>query len=255
MPFLPSPAALPNNPLSFVPHDQASLITLYGGPHAFTSRLTYLHAASITYIGNEPSFLTVFQHHYAGRPSLSTLLSHTYIPSSFSPTPPGLPGNDDSGAMGSFVALSMIGLFPNPGQDVYLISPPYFESVAITNPLTNRTATIRSVGFDPKYRNIYVQHATLDGKEYTQNWIDHSFFTEGKELVLTLGRNESTWGTRVEDLPPSLGHYEGFGGNTSSSSAGGIGARGGGSSSMAEFWRRGGYRGEFGGARDKLRGL
>ena len=29
--------------------------------------------------------------------------------------------------------------------------------------------------------------------------------------MLTLGRNESTWGTRVEDLPPSLSEYVGFG--------------------------------------------
>ncbi|KAK4125595.1 glycoside hydrolase family 92 protein [Parathielavia appendiculata] len=194
----------------FVPHDQATLITLYGGPSAFTARLDYLHDRSITYIGNEPSFLTVFQYHYAGRPALSALRSHAYIPSSFSPTPAGLPGNDDSGAMGSFVAFAMMGLFPNPGQDVYLITPPYFEHVNIRHPLTGKTARVVNVHFDPSYRDVYIQSATLDGEVYTRNWIDHSFFTEGKELVLTLGRNESAWGTRVEDLPPSLGQYEGF---------------------------------------------
>lgn len=196
---------------SFVPHDQATLITIFGGPSAFVKRLDYLHDQGITYIGNEPAFLTVFQYHYAGRPALSAKRSHFYVPSFFSPTNAGLPGNDDSGAMGSFVAFSMIGLFPNPGQDVYLIIPPYFESVSITSPATNKTATIRNVNFDPTYKNIYIQSATLDGVPYTRNWIDHSFFTEGKELVLTLGSSESAWGTRVEDLPPSLGTYEGFG--------------------------------------------
>ncbi|KAK4152162.1 glycoside hydrolase [Chaetomidium leptoderma] len=191
----------------FVPHNQASLITLYGGPSAFVSRLNYLHDRSITYIGNEPSFLTVFQYHYAGRPALSALRSHFYIPSSFSPTPDGLPGNDDSGAMGSFLAFAMMGLFPNPGQDVYLITPPYFEEVNITHPVTGKTARVRNQGFDGSYRSVYIQSATLNGKVYTKNWIDHSFFTEGKELVLTLGRNESVWGTRVEDLPPSLGAF------------------------------------------------
>ncbi|KAK4188768.1 glycoside hydrolase [Podospora australis] len=196
----------------FVPHDQATLITLYGGPSAFVKRLDYLHDQQITYIGNEPAFLTVFQYHYAGRPALSAKRVHAYIPSYFSPTPDGLPGNDDSGAMGSFVAFSMMGLFPNPGQNVYLITPPYFESVNITHPLTSRTAKVINVNFDPTYEAIYIQSATLDGEPYTKNWLNHSFFTEGKELVLTLGRNESTWGTRVEDLPPSLGKYEGFNG-------------------------------------------
>jgi putative alpha-1,2-mannosidase len=114
--------------------------------------------------------------------------------------------------MGSFVAMSMMGLFPNPGQNVYLITPPYFESISIKSPLTGKTAIIRNVNFDPSYQAIYIQSATLNGEIYTKNWIDHSFFTEGKELVLTLGRNESSWGTRVEDLPPSLSEYTGFNG-------------------------------------------
>ncbi|KAF1964323.1 alpha-1,2-mannosidase family protein [Bimuria novae-zelandiae CBS 107.79] len=191
----------------FVPGDQAALIQTYGGPEAFVKRLDFLHDQSITYIGNEPSFLTVFQYHYAGRPALSAERSHFYIPRYFSPTNAGLPGNDDSGAMGSFVAMSMMGLFPNPGQDVYLITPPYFASVSIKSPLTGKTATIRNVNFDPTYDAIYIQSATLDGEPYTKNWIGHDFFTEERELVLTLGKNESSWGTRVEDLPPSLSEY------------------------------------------------
>lgn len=198
----------------FVPHNQADLITLFGGPAEFVRRLDYLHDKGITYIGNEPAFLTVFQYHYAGRPALSAARSHFYIPKFFNPTPAGLPGNDDSGAMGSFVAFSMMGLFPNPGQNVYLITPPYFESVQIQSPVTGKTAKIRNVNFDPTYKNIYIQSATLDGKPYTKNWIDHSFFTEGKELVLTLGAKESKWGTSVNDLPPSLGHYVGFSNST-----------------------------------------
>ncbi|KAL9108440.1 MAG: hypothetical protein Q9227_006774 [Pyrenula ochraceoflavens] len=192
----------------------AHLITLFGGPDSFVRRLDYLHDNNITYIGNEPAFLTVFQYHYAGRPGKSAARAHSYIPAFFAPTPDGLPGNDDSGAMGSFLAFAMMGLFPNPGQDVYLIIPPFFESVSVTSPLTNRTSTVRNIGFDPSYQDIYIQNATLNGVPYTKNWIDHSFFTEGKELVLTLGRNESSWGTMDADIPPSLST-----GNSTSSTA------------------------------------
>ena len=189
---------------SFVPHDMATLISLLGGPSAFTKRLDYLHDQKITYIGNEPAFLTVFQYHYAGRPAKSTERAHFYIPGSFGPTPGGLPGNDDSGAMGSFVAMTMFGLFPNPGQSVYLITTPFFESVRFKSPETGRTSIIRTIGFDPGYENVYIQSATLDGVPYTKNWVDHSFFTQGKELVLVLGGSESDWGTKDGDLPPSL---------------------------------------------------
>lgn len=100
-----------------------------------------------------------------------------------------------------------MGLFPNPGQNVYLITPPFFPSVSIRSPITGKTATIATENFDPSYAAIYVQKATLDGEPYTKNWIDHSFFTEGKRLVLTLGAAESAWGTKLADLPPSLSEY------------------------------------------------
>ena len=182
----------------------ATLITHLGGPSQFVRRLDYLHDTGITYIGNEPSFLTVFQYHYAARPAKSTTRAHFYIPKYFNPTPGGLPGNDDSGAMGSFVAMTMMGLFPNPGQNVYLITAPFFESVSITSPLTGKVATLRTVNFDPSYRDVYIQSVTLDGESYTKSWIGHDFFTEGRELVIVLGRNESSWGTEEGDLPPSL---------------------------------------------------
>jgi len=195
----------------YVPHDMAALIKMYGGATTFTNRLNYLHDSGITYIGNEPAFLTVYQFHYAGRPGQSAKRSHFYIPSQFSPTPDGLPGNDDSGAMGSFLAFNMMGLLPVPGQSVYLISAPYFKSVSVTSPLTNKTATITNKNFDPSYKAIYIQSATLNGKNYTKNWIDHSFFLKGGVLELTLGTKESSWGTAAADLPPSLstGHLNG----------------------------------------------
>lgn len=97
------------------------------------------------------------------------------------------------------------GLFPNPGQNVYLIIPPFFESVSIKSPATGATAKIVNQNFDPTYQRIYIQNATLNGKPYTKNWVDHSFFLEGKTLSLTLGRHESsTWGKGSANVPPSL---------------------------------------------------
>ncbi|KAJ5204282.1 uncharacterized protein N7498_005161 [Penicillium cinerascens] len=190
--------------LFYVPHDIAKLIKFVGGSDEFVARLDYFHESGLADIGNEPVFLTVYEYHYAGRPGLSARRAHSYIPSSFNATNGGLPGNDDSGAMGSFLAWSMIGLFPNPGQNVYLINPPFFEAVEITHPETKQTATIRNVNFDKSYKNIYIQSAKLNGKPYTKSWIGHEFFTEGMMLELTLGDKESKWATSKEDLPPSL---------------------------------------------------
>ncbi|KAF2022788.1 hypothetical protein EK21DRAFT_105614 [Setomelanomma holmii] len=191
----------------FAPGDMSTLISTLGGTDTFVKRLNWLHESRILYVGDEQAFLTLFLYHYAGRPALSAQRAHQYIPSLFNDTVAGIPGNDDSGAMGSFVTFVMMGLFPNAGQDVYFIIPPFFESVSIKNGQTGKTATIRNINFDPGYKNTYIQSATLNGQTYTRNWLQHSFFLEGGVLELTLGPEESEWGTGVEDLPPSLGPY------------------------------------------------
>lgn len=55
---------------------------------------------------------------------------------------------------------------------------------------------------------MYIQSASLDGEPYTKNWIGHAFFSQGGVLELTLGPEESAWGTGVEDRPPSLGPWD-----------------------------------------------
>ncbi|PGG99820.1 hypothetical protein GX51_06112 [Blastomyces parvus] len=188
----------------YVPQDMATLVDTLGGPDEYTRRLDYLHESGLLYMGDEQAFLPVYQYHYSGRPALSAKRAHFYIPSQFNNSLNGIPGNDDSGAMGSFLALAMIGLYPVAGQDVYLITPPFFAEVKIRSPLTGKVAIIRNVNFDPSYEAIYIQEARRDGKVWHKNWIGHDFFENGGVLELVLGREESKWGTRERDLPPSL---------------------------------------------------
>ncbi|GAB1197174.1 hypothetical protein APSETT444_006465 [Aspergillus pseudonomiae] len=188
----------------YAPQDMAKLITALGGRSRFVDRLSFFHDSGLLNMGNEQAFLPVFQFHYAGRPALSTERAHSYIPRLFNTSIGGLPGNDDSGAMGSFAVLSMLGLYPVHGQDVYLISASFFKEASVRNRITGNVATIRNINFDPIYKSIYIQNVTRDGKPWTRNWIGHDFFTKGGTLEITLGDKESTWGTRIEDLPPSM---------------------------------------------------
>lgn len=189
----------------YAPHDMAALVDRLGGPAVFAARLQYAHdTPGLLYMGDEQAFLLVFLFHYAGRPALSARYAHAYIPAQFNTTTAGIPGNDDSGAMGAFSSLAMLGLWPVAGQDVYLITPPFFPEVSVTSGLTGRTATVRCRNFDAAYANIYIQDATLDGRPYTRSWLTHDFFTDGGLLELTLGPEESAWGTADADLPPSM---------------------------------------------------
>ncbi|KAI0405935.1 glycoside hydrolase family 92 protein [Xylaria palmicola] len=186
-----------------VPHAMSALIGVMGGEKRFLDRLDFFHTSGLADISNEPVFSTVYLYHYAGRPGLSAKRLHTYIPAAFNASHGGLPGNDDSGSMGAFVAFGMLGLFPIAGQDVYLLSAPFFEAVNVTSPLTGRTARITTVGFDAGYKNVFIQNVTVNGKPWTKSWIGHAFFTEGWTMELVLGSRESGWGTKLEDRPPS----------------------------------------------------
>ncbi|KAI1350583.1 glycoside hydrolase family 92 protein, partial [Xylaria sp. FL0043] len=188
-----------------VPHSMSTLISLMGGEEKFIDRLDFFHTSGLADISNEPVFTTVYLYHYAGRPGLSAKRLHTYIPAAFNASHGGLPGNDDSGSMGAFVAFGMLGLFPISGQDVYLISTPFFEGVNITNPVTGKTAQIKTVGFDAAYENVFIQNVTVNGEPWTKSWIGHAFFTEGWTMEIVLGNQESGWGTKLEDRPPSWG--------------------------------------------------
>ncbi|KAI2610536.1 glycoside hydrolase family 92 protein [Hypoxylon sp. NC1633] len=188
----------------YVPQDMAALVEALGGRETFVDRLEYFHSSGINYMGNEPNFLPTFQFHYGGRPGRSSYWVHQYIPAQFNSSINGIPGNDDC-AMGAFTAFAFMGFYPVAGQDVYLLTAPMFREVSIQTP-SGRPATLRNVGgFDaPRYNNIYIQSAKLNGKPHNQSWITHDFFVNGGTLEFVLGPTESDWGTKEEDLPPSL---------------------------------------------------
>ncbi|KAI0601018.1 glycoside hydrolase family 92 protein [Biscogniauxia sp. FL1348] len=200
----------------YVPQDMAGLAAALGGRRALVDRLDFFHEHGISYMGNEPNFLPTYQFHYGGRPGRSAYWVHRYVPAQFNSSLAGIPGNDDC-AMGAFAAFAFMGFFPVAGQDVYLLTPPLFRSVSLRTPAfasssssssSSRTdgavATIRNRNFDPTYKRIYIQSARLNGEPYTKSWITHDFFVGGGTLEFVLGEEESDWGTREEDLPPSL---------------------------------------------------
>lgn len=106
----------------YVPHDVASIIRKSGGEEAFRKRLDILFESGYYNVGNEPSFLTPTLYHWIGRPDLSSQRIHQIIDKNYNASRSGIPGNDDSGAMSSWLAFHLMGIFPNAGQSYYLIN-------------------------------------------------------------------------------------------------------------------------------------
>ncbi|MDO3695648.1 GH92 family glycosyl hydrolase [Wenyingzhuangia sp. chi5] len=182
-----------------VPHDVAMLIQKSGGKEAFEKRLNTFFREAFYNVANEPSFLTPNLYHWIGRPDLSTDQIHKIIDENYDASRDGIPGNDDSGAMSSWLSFHMIGLYPNAGQSYYLINTPYFKETVIHQE-NGKDFTIKAKNLSVK--NKYIQSAKLNGNTFENAFIEHSDIVKGGVLEFVMGAKPSKiWGTK--QVPPS----------------------------------------------------
>lgn len=139
----------------YAPHQAARLIEMMGGEQAFVRRLEHGLETGKVDFSNEPAFLTPALFHYAGRPDLSAKWVRRFANQLVDAT--GYPGDDDSGAMSAYYVWAAAGLFPNAGQDLYLLNGPLFDRVVIQRPEEGRLTIIRRGSGD------YVRSVTLNG--------------------------------------------------------------------------------------------
>ncbi|KAJ3768583.1 glycoside hydrolase family 92 protein [Lentinula raphanica] len=195
----------------YVPHDTAQLIQLQGGTDSFVSRLDFIFNQSYFDVTDEPSMQIPYMYHYANLPGQSTQRSRQVIAESFNTSVNGLPGNDDSGAMASYTAFYLAGMYPLPATRQLLLASPFFPSISFFNPLFNSTTTIKANGFegnpaDGTGGKVFVKNVTVNGEPYKSNcFLEWDVFTNGSVVELTLTDDINvTCGTGSEALPPSL---------------------------------------------------
>ncbi len=183
----------------FVPQNVAALMQMMGGAATFVRRLDAFFAVPGRYdVGNEPGFLTPYLYLWAGRPDETDAHVRKIIAESFHAGLKGLPGNDDSGAMSSWYAFGEMGIFPNAGQDVYLVGSPAYPQTTL-HLAGGKDFVIEAKNLSPE--NIYVIAATLNGKLFDRAWLRHSEIAAGGRLVLTMAAAPGHWAEH--DPPPS----------------------------------------------------
>ena len=182
----------------YVPHDVNQLINKSGGRAAFLKRLDTFFSHNYYNISNEPGFLTPCLYIYAGRQDKTVELVHSLLKKYFTEKPDGIPGNDDSGAMSSWYVFHKMGIFPNAGQDIFLITAPHFRTVTIS---PDGVTKLKIVAENLSAANIYIRSAELNGKPWNKAWFRHSDIRDGGTLKLVMGDKPSGWGSA--ELPPS----------------------------------------------------
>ncbi|KAL0933110.1 glycosyl hydrolase family 92 protein [Colletotrichum truncatum] len=191
-------------------HDAAHMIELAGGPQKYSDRLEKTFEPgqykgngafgnTIFNPGNEPSFGTPYLFNFVNKQHLTVERSRFVAKSYYKPTPNGLPGNSDAGAMESWLLWNMIGLYPLTGQTTFLIGSPWFSDLTISLG-GGRELNVTSTGGSED--SFYVQSLRVNGEKWDKSWVSWGdIFAEGGSLEFELGSEPKNWATGK--LPPS----------------------------------------------------
>jgi hypothetical protein len=149
--------------------------------------------------GNEHDLQAPFLYNYAGAPWKTQAVARG-VASLFTPTPDGLPGNDDLGALSGWLVWTMLGIYPmTPGAPMYTIASPVFDRAVVHRP-GRPDLVIDAPGASEIDK--YIQSATLDGTTLEQTWFTES---EGNRLAVQMGPlPNQAWGSTAAAVPPSL---------------------------------------------------
>lgn len=198
-----------------VPHDVHGLVNLFGSEKKFVTKLDSLFVVEgdlgenaspdISGLvgqyahGNEPSHHVIYMYNYVGQPWKAAPLLRKMMNEMYFNEPDGLCGNEDVGQMSAWYILSTVGLYQvDPSGGRYIIGSPLFNRADLN---VGDGKTFSVVARNNSDRNIYVQKAYLNGREYKKSYIDFADIKAGGKLELVMGSKPSKWGTKTADRP------------------------------------------------------
>jgi len=117
----------------YVPHDIKGLIRLLGGEQKFVAELQKCFDTDNYDMANEPDITYPFLFNYVkGEEWRTQQTVRELIRKYYFQAPDGLPGNDDTGTLSTWLVYSTIGLYPDcPGNMDYTLTSPVFDKVTI----------------------------------------------------------------------------------------------------------------------------
>lgn len=186
----------------FVPQDVNGMVKLMGGAKKVQADLEnffdkapenmmwndyYNHA-------NEPVHHVPFLFNRVGAPWLTQKWTRLICERAYHNSVEGLVGNEDVGQMSAWYVLAASGIHPiTPGNTRFEITSPVFNKITL-NADTDKPFNI--VAKNNSKENIYIQKATLNGKNYDKCWIDYKDVMAGGQLELVMADTPNkNWGT------------------------------------------------------------
>ena len=147
--------------------------------------------------GNEHDLQAPYLYNYAGAPWKTQVVARSAAVL-YAPTPLGLPGNDDLGALSGWLAWTLIGLYPmNPGAPLAVVGSPAFEKVTLHRPGGN--LVVEAPGAGPL--QPFVTGLSLEGEEIDSSWL---LLPRGAATIRLQTAALPDTGWAADSSPPSL---------------------------------------------------
>ena len=208
-------------------HDVQGLIDLMGGPKTFVHMLDSVFNQSPDFDesyyggviheiremqiadmgqyahGNQPIQHMIYLYNYAGEPWKTQYWVREVLDRMYSADPDGYCGDEDNGQTSAWYVFSALGFYPvTPVMDEYVLGAPLFQKATIT--LENgHSFEIHAPANNEQ--NRYVKAATLNGKNFDQNFIKHDQILKGGILHFDMdSQPNKNRGTKASAFPYSF---------------------------------------------------
>ncbi len=191
--FEPAPGYIEGNAWNYrfyVPHDINGLIELIGGTDKFTEQLALTFTSDNFDMANEPDITYPFLFNYVkGEEWRSQEKVLQLIKQHFVNAPHGIPGNDDTGVLSTWLVFSMMGIYPvSPGDMNYALVTPSFDKITIKlnqDYYSGKVLVLKSRKKSSQAK--YINEISFNSKKEDSYFIKHQQLVNGGELIFLLG--------------------------------------------------------------------
>ena len=157
--------------------------------------------------GNQPIQHMIYLYDYAGQPWKAQYWLRQVMDRLYSPTPDGYCGDEDNGQTSAWYVFTSLGFYPVcPGTDQYVIGAPLFKK-AMLHFENGKSLEIDAPGNSAE--NFYLNRMTVNGREYTKNYIEHNTLQAGGRIECDMAAQPNkARGVNDADFPYSFSRDE-----------------------------------------------
>ncbi|MDH6356572.1 GH92 family glycosyl hydrolase [Parabacteroides sp. PF5-9] len=174
----------------------------YGFPIHEIREMTVMNMGNYAH-GNQPIQHMIYMYNYAGAPWKAQYWLREVMNRMYTSGPDGYCGDEDNGQTSAWYVFSALGFYPVcPGTDEYIMGAPLFKKATLHLENGNK---LEIDAPENDSRNKYIEAMTLNGQNWTRNYLKHGDLMKGATIQLKMSdRPNTSRGIQAADLPYSF---------------------------------------------------